>query len=93
MKMSHDVTPGASLIDQHGRPGVKEQSFDVRYNKAGTPTQYKMVAEKLVQPPVDQIILAGIRTRDAQALPSRSGSYDRIRELNMVSYRIFALRG
>ena len=29
MKMSHNITPGSSEINQHGKPGVKEQVFNV----------------------------------------------------------------
>jgi len=84
MKMSHGVSPGNSIISQRGVAGVKECDYDVVY-KNGNPDKYTLVSEHVLQQPVDEIILAGIRLRGAQTLPSRSGSYDRIREFDMVA--------
>lgn len=84
IQMSHDVPPGLTHLAHTGTPGELLRTYDVTY-KDGKPIRYKLVGEKMVKAPVNRVLLAGIRTREARALPSRSGMYSRIRELDMVA--------
>ncbi len=84
MRMSSDVAPGSVKSASQGQNGVLEKKVKVYYKK-GNAEKSELLSSKVVKDPVDQITLCGIRVRDARALPSRSGSYDRVRELNMVA--------
>lgn len=83
-KMSRDVAPGHIQAGHKGAPGVLTTTYRVGYvnDKA---TSHKLVARKVTQAPQDNETLAGIRTREARALPSRAGTYNRLRSMNMVA--------
>ncbi len=84
MRMSSEVEPGHVKAASDGQNGVLEKKFRVYYKK-GNAEKSELISSKVVKDPVDQVTLCGIRVRDARALPSRSGSYDRVREMNMVA--------
>lgn len=84
IQMSHDVSPGLTQLAHSGTPGLLQRTYDVTY-KAGKPIHFKLVSEKVVKAVVNRVLLAGIRTREARALPSRYGMYTRVRELDMVA--------
>lgn len=84
MRMSKDVAPGHVKESSKGENGILEKQFKVYYKK-GNAEKSELLSSKVVKEPVDQVTYCGIRVRDARALPSRSGSYDRVRELNMVA--------
>ncbi len=83
-KMSRDVSPGHIQAGSKGAPGVLTTTYRVGYvnDKA---TSYKLVSKVVTKAPTDNETLAGIRTREARALPSRSGTYNRMRSMNMVA--------
>jgi 3D (Asp-Asp-Asp) domain-containing protein len=83
-RMSRDVTPGCIVAGQKGRAGVLTQTYREGYVN-GKQTERWLVSEKVATAAVDDETLAGIRTRAARALPSRSGSYVRMRFLDMVA--------
>lgn len=83
-KMSRDVAPGHIQGGSKGAPGVLTTTYRVGYvNEA--PTSYKLVSNVVSKAPINNETLAGIRVREAHALPSRAGTYSRMRCLNMVA--------
>jgi len=84
LRMSHDVAPGRIASGKAGRPGVLTRTFLVTYVN-DKPAARKLVSSDVTQQPVDQETLAGIRTRMARALPSRAGTYRRLRCMDMVA--------
>lgn len=84
MVMSSSLAPGAVKVGAAGVDGVRQRTFRVYYD-SGSEVKSELISDKIAKDPVDRITYCGIRTRDARALPSRSGSYDRIRELDMVA--------
>ncbi|HEY3333418.1 MAG TPA: 3D domain-containing protein [Capsulimonadaceae bacterium] len=84
MRMSKDVAPGHVKQATTGENGILEKQFKVYYKK-GNAEKFELLSQKVVKDPVDQITYCGIRVRDARALPSRSGSYDRVRTIDMVA--------
>ena len=84
MVMSDSVAPGHVKKGAPGEDGIRERRLKVYYKK-GDAVKSELVSDQIVKQPIDQITYCGIRTRDARSLPSRSGSYDRVRELNMVA--------
>lgn len=83
-KMSRDVAPGRIKSGSHGVPGVLTKTFAARFVN-DTFKSRTLVASRITTPPVNQETLAGIRVREARALPSRSGSYQRMRCFHMVA--------
>jgi 3D (Asp-Asp-Asp) domain-containing protein len=83
-KMSHDVTPGQTVKDQTGVPGVITRTYLLTYVNDQL-TSRKLIATDVTRKPVDQELLAGIRTRMARALPSRGGTYRRLQCMDMVA--------
>ncbi|MDR3710186.1 MAG: 3D domain-containing protein [Capsulimonadaceae bacterium] len=84
MLMSETVAPGHVRNGATGENGIREKRLKVYYKK-GDAVKSDVISDRIIKEPVDHITYCGIRTRDARALPSRSGSYDRVRELNMVA--------
>jgi len=84
MVMSPTVAAGAVQEGPAGEDGVRERILRVYY-RHGNAVKSDVISDKVAKEPVDHVTYCGIRTRDARALPSRSGSYDRVRELNMVA--------
>ena len=83
-KMSRDVTPGQIKTGSHGVPGVLTKTYAARFVNDALKSR-TLIASRVTTTPVDQETLAGIRTREARALPSRSGSYQRIRCYHMTA--------
>lgn len=83
-KMSRDVTPGRIQGGSKGSPGVLTSTYRVGYVNE-KPTSSKLVSRVVTKAPVDNETLAGIRTREARALPSRAGTYSRMRCLSMTA--------
>jgi 3D (Asp-Asp-Asp) domain-containing protein len=83
-KMSHDVTPGRIVGGQTGHPGILTKTYLATYTNDRL-TSRKLIATAVTRKPVDQETLAGIRTRMACALPSRSGTYHRMQCMDMVA--------
>jgi 3D (Asp-Asp-Asp) domain-containing protein len=84
MVMSDSIAPGTVKTASVGVDGVQHKMLKVFYRN-GNAVKSEVLSERTVKEPVDQITYCGIRTRDARAMPSRSGSYDRLRELDMVA--------
>jgi len=83
-RLSADLKPGSIGHGHHGAPGILVKTFTAKYindKLVSRPLLEKHIAKQ----PVDEETLGGIRTRMAAALPSRSGSYRRMRSLNMVA--------
>ena len=83
-KMSRTVAPGQVRAGQHGVPGVLAKTYNAGFVNE-KPTSRKLVATRVARAPQDQETLAGIRVREARALPSRSGSYQRMQCFSMVA--------
>lgn len=84
IQMSHNVPPGETQLAHTGQPGLLIRTYDVTYD-GSKPIQYKLVSEKVVKEAINRVLLAGIRTREARALPSRFGMYTRVREMDMIA--------
>jgi 3D (Asp-Asp-Asp) domain-containing protein len=84
LRMSEAVPAGELVIGRRGLSGVVASTFQVTF-KDSTPIKYTLLNRHVVRSPIDEVTLAGIRTREAEVLPSRSGYYDRSRELEMVA--------
>lgn len=83
-KMSRDVAPGQVRAGQHGVPGVLATIYNAGFVN-GKRTCRDLVATRVAKQPQDQETLAGIRVREARALPSRSGAYRRMQCFSMVA--------
>lgn len=83
-KMSRSVAPGLVRSGQHGTPGVLAHVYSAGFVN-GERTSRSLVTTRVAQQPQDQETLAGIRTREARALPSRSGTYRRMQCFSMVA--------
>ena len=83
-KMSRAVPPGRVQAGAHGVPGVLTKTYNARFVNDALKSR-TLVCSRVTTPPVDQETLAGIRVREARALPSRSGSYQRMQCFHMVA--------
>ncbi len=83
-RMSRAVAPGRIAAGTHGVPGVLTKTFAARFVNDALKSR-TLVASRVTTPPIDQETLAGIRVREARALPSRSGSYQRMQCFHMVA--------
>lgn len=83
-KMSRTVAPGKVQTGQHGVPGVLAKTYNAGFVNE-KPTSRNLVATRVARAPQDQETLAGIRVREARALPSRSGTYRRMQCFSMVA--------
>lgn len=83
-KMSRSVAPGHIQAGSKGVPGVLTSTYRVGYIN-DKPTSYKFVSKNVTKAPVNNETLAGIRVREARALPSRAGTYNRMRCLTMTA--------
>ena len=83
-KMSRDVAPGQVRAGQHGIPGILAKTYSAGFIN-DQPTSRNLIATRVAKEPQDQETLAGIRVREARALPSRSGSYRRMQCFSMVA--------
>ncbi len=83
-KMSRTVAPGQIQAGAHGVPGVLTRTYSARFVNDSLKSR-DLVCSRVTTAPVDQETLAGIRVREARALPSRSGSYQRMQCYHMVA--------
>ena len=83
-KMSSSVAPGHVQRGPSGVPGVLTKTFLVGYVNDHS-TSRKLVKRSVTRQPVPAETLAGIRVREARALPSRAGTYNRMRALSMTA--------
>ena len=83
-KMSREVAPGKVQTGQHGVPGILAKIYNASFVNE-TQTSRRLVATRVARAPQDQETLAGIRVREARALPSRSGTYQRMQCFSMVA--------
>jgi len=83
-KMSREVAPGQVRAGQHGLPGVLAKTYNAGFVNDKR-TCRALVATRVAKQPQDQETLAGIRVREARALPSRSGTYRRMQRFSMVA--------
>jgi 3D (Asp-Asp-Asp) domain-containing protein len=83
-KMSPNVPAGKITQGRSGAPGVLTKTY--QSCSVNDKLRWRRLAsQKVTKQPVDQETLAGIRTRMAAALPSRSGTYHRLRSIDMVA--------
>ncbi len=83
-KMSREVAPGRIQMGSHGAPGKLTKTYAARFVNDALKSR-TLVASRITTPPINQETLAGIRVREARALPSRSGSYQRMRCFHMTA--------
>ena len=83
-KMSREVAPGHIQPGHDGIPGILTRTYNAGFVN-GTRTHRDLIATMVTRAPQDQETLAGIRVREARALPSRSGSYQRMQRFEMVA--------
>jgi 3D (Asp-Asp-Asp) domain-containing protein len=83
-KMSRDVPPGRIEAGSHGLPGILTKTYNVRFVNNALKSR-TLICSRVTTPPVNQETLAGIRVREARALPSRSGNYQRMQCYHMVA--------
>lgn len=83
-KMSRDVPPGQIRAGSHGVAGVLTTTYRDSFIN-GNRVHHDLVAQNVTRAPVNQETLAGIRVREARALPSRSGTYRRTRSYSMIA--------
>jgi len=83
-RMSQSVAPGTIVAGHKGHSGVVVRTYRSGFVN-GKLTQRWLLSEKVAMAAVDDETLAGIRTRAARALPSRSGAYMRTRFLDMIA--------
>lgn len=83
-KMSHDVPTGHIQSGHAGVNGVLTRTYNAGFVN-GSRTCRDLISTRITKPPQDQETLAGIRVREARALPSRAGTYQRMRCFHMVA--------
>ncbi len=83
-KMSRDVPPGRIQPGHTGAAGVCTRTYQVSYVN-DRETARKLESTTVTKSPQDQETLGGIRTREARALPSRGGTYNRMQCLSMTA--------
>ena len=83
-KMSRTVAPGRIETGKHGVPGVLTKTYAVRFVNDALKSR-TLVASRVTTSPINQETLAGIRVREARALPSRSGAYQRMQCFHMIA--------
>lgn len=83
-KMSRAVPAGHIQIGTRGIPGVLTKTYNARFVNDSLKSR-TLVCSRVTTPPTNQETLAGIRVREARALPSRSGSYQRMQCFHMVA--------
>lgn len=84
LKMSAAVPAGHIQPGHGGAAGELTRTYLVGYVN-GDITSHKLVAKSVTRKPQNQETLAGIRVREARALPSRAGTYQRLRCINMTA--------
>jgi 3D (Asp-Asp-Asp) domain-containing protein len=83
-RMSASVPPGHIRAGHAGEAGVVTKTFLVSYLN-GHVTSRKLVSRVVTKKPRPRVTLAGIRVREARALPSRAGGYHRMECLTMTA--------
>ena len=83
-KMSRTVPPGQIQTGAHGAAGLLTKTYSVRFVNDALKSR-ALICSRVIKSPVDQETLAGIHVREARALPSRSGSYQRMQRYQMVA--------
>lgn len=83
-KMSHDVPTGHIQQGHGGIPGILTTVYHAGFVNAKM-TSRELVSREITRQPQDQETLAGIRVREARALPSRAGTYQRTRCFSMIA--------
>lgn len=83
-KMSRAVAPGHIEAGSHGVPGVLTKTYAIRFVNDALKSR-TLIASRITTSPINQETLAGIRVREARALPSRSGSYQRMQCFHMIA--------
>jgi len=81
--MSKTVAPGHIQQGHSGLSGILTKTYRASFINDKM-TSRELVATKVTRWPQDQETLAGIRVREARALPSRAGTYQRMRCLTMT---------
>ena len=82
--MSRELPPGTVHVEHAGMPGVRTLTYRTGYVN-GQKTSRWLVSSVVTRKPVARVTLGGIRVASAAALPSRGGTYDRMRALMMVA--------
>lgn len=83
-KMSREVAPGHIQEGHKGMDGVLTRTYHTGFVNDKF-TVRDLVSTRITRQPQDQETLAGIRVREARALPSRAGTYQRMRCFHMVA--------
>lgn len=83
-KMSPSVAAGHIQQGHGGAAGEMTRTYLVGYVN-GDMTSHKLVGKSVTRQPQNQETLAGIRVREARALPSRAGTYRRMRCISMTA--------
>jgi 3D (Asp-Asp-Asp) domain-containing protein len=84
LRMSDAVAAGQLEEVASGAQGMVAKTFMVTY-KDSDAIKFTLMSSRVIKAPVNEVTIAGIRTREVQVLPSRSGYYDRAKELEMVA--------
>lgn len=82
--MSSNVPAGHVQNGSYGANGLKESVYKVGFVNGKQSSRW-LVSEKIVRNPVNEEHIGGIRLREAMALPSRGGLFQRDRCFNMVA--------
>lgn len=82
--MSSNVPAGHVQNGNYGANGLQESVYKTGYVN-GKQTSHWLVSQKVVRQPVNEEHVGGIRLREAMALPSRGGVFQRDRCFNMVA--------
>lgn len=81
MRMSQSIPAGTTQVVQEGKTGTIVKTYRVTY-KNDVPVHWDVIDQTVTSEPRVRIIACGVK-RVARALPSRSGTYSRIREFDM----------
>jgi 3D (Asp-Asp-Asp) domain-containing protein len=82
--MSSAVPAGSIGHGHQGVNGVLTKTFLAHYTNDHLDSRH-LISKVVTKKPVNQETVGGIRTRMAAALPSRSGSYHRLRAITMTA--------
>jgi 3D (Asp-Asp-Asp) domain-containing protein len=84
IQFSRSEESGQAKVETWGKSGVAEKTYRVTY-RGQKPVAFDLRHTDVIRKPIDTVISAGYSVRGARQLPSRSGTYTRTREIDMIA--------
>lgn len=82
--MSESIPAGHVQNGAYGANGVQESTYRIGYVN-GKQSERWVLSQRMVRKPIDEQHVGGIRLREAMALPSRGGEFQRMTSYSMIA--------